>query len=126
MITQLLEGLADWDEIRFVVRNQGAIAELCGKPAVRSGEEYLTIEIGAGPDHLHVQQSALARAEIADSADRNCFVRFLNAAGDTVLTCYVPRTNRAKSDFDPARHAAFEALKARYADKPAVTVLSTT
>jgi hypothetical protein len=122
MLIELLEALAGWDEIRFVVRNESAIAELCGKPTVRRTEEYLTIELSGSPDHLHVRHSALARAEVAGGAERNCFVRFFDPAGAPVLTCYVPRTNRAKSDFDPARRAAFEALKARCADAPRVTV----
>jgi hypothetical protein len=124
MIIQLLEALAGWDEIRFVVRNQSAIAELCGKPTVRRSEEYLTVEISGSPDHLHLRQNALARAEIAAGAERNCFVKFLDPAGELVVTCYVPRTNRARADFDPVRRAAFDALKARYADAPSVSVVA--
>jgi putative heme iron utilization protein len=124
MIIELLETLAGWDEIRFVVRNQSAIAELCGKPTVRHSDEYLTIEIAGSPDHLHVRTSALVRAELAGGAERNCLVRFLDSSGEPVLTCYVPRTNPVKGDFEPARAAAFESLKARYGDATGVTVVA--
>lgn len=125
MIVELLREIAQWEEARFIVRNDAAIAEICGKARIREGDEYVTIEITGSPDHLHLRRAGLARAAFVPGKQRNCSVRLLGPDGRTpVLNCYLPRSGSGKDDFDPHRREQFDSLLARYSGRPEIVVLS--
>ncbi|GEM_PF-3415591 len=124
MIVELLRELCGWDEVRVVIRNESAIAELCGKPQFRDGDEYVTVEMAGTASHAHIRRASLKRAEIASAEQGNCSVRFLDQNSAPVATVYLPRTNKAKDDFDSARRRAFDALAEKYAQAEGVALLS--
>jgi hypothetical protein len=114
----LLASLVDCDELRLVVKNDAATAELRGRATLRTGPEWLTIEVDGGPDHVHVRRGSLASAEFSTAPGKNHSVRFFGPDGRGALACIVPGTNDGASDYSPDRRRAFEAIEAAHRGAP--------
>lgn len=108
-LEELLASLIDCEEIRLVVKNDAATAELCGHATLRTGPQWLTIEIGGGPDHVHVRRGDLVSAEFSTVPGKNLGVRFFGADGEAILACILPGTNDGATDYSPKRRQAIEA-----------------
>lgn len=117
-LEELLASLVACEEIRLVVKNAGATAELRGHATLRSGPQWLTIEIGGGPDHAHVRRGELVSAEFSAVPGKNLGVRFFGADGRVILACILPGTNDRATDCSPRRRQAFEAIEAAHRSAP--------
>lgn len=110
----LLASLVACGEIRLVVKNDAAIADLRGPATLRVGPEWLTIEVDGGPDHAHVRRGELASAEFTSVPGKNLGVRFFGVDGRTILACIVPGTNDGATDYSPDRRRRFDAIEAAH------------
>lgn len=113
-LEELLASLIDLEEIRLVVKNDAATAELRGPATLRTGPQWLTIEIGRGPDHVHVRRGQLVSAEFSAVPGKNLAVRFFGGDGQAIVACLLPGTNDGATDYSPKRRQAFEAIEAAH------------
>jgi hypothetical protein len=117
-LEELLASVVAGEEIRLVVKNDGATAELRGRATLRTGPQWLTIEIGGGPDHVHVRRGDLVSAEFFALRGKNVGVRFFDADGRAILACIVPGTNDGATDYSPKRRQAFDAIETAHRGAP--------
>jgi Haem utilisation ChuX/HutX len=110
----LLAEIVDCEEVHLVVKNEAATSELRGRGALRTGDEWLTIEIGGGSDHVHVRRGQLASAEFVVTPGKNRGVRFHAEDGRVVLTCIVPRTKEDDPNRSAERLHRFERIEANH------------
>lgn len=114
----LLAELVAGEEIHLVVKNDAVTSELRGRGAFRSGEDWLTIEVGGGPDHVHVRRGQLVSAEFVVVPSKNRSVRFYAEDGRVVLTCIVPRTKDGDPNASLDRVRALEQIESSHRGAP--------
>lgn len=117
-LEELLASLVACEEVRLIVKNEGATAEIRGRATLRIGPQWLTIEVGGGPDHVHVRRGELASAEFATVPGKNLGVRFFGADGRAILACILPGTNDGATDYSPDRRRAFDAIETAHRGTP--------
>lgn len=101
---ELLRAAVGEADARIIVRNQSAIAELCGPLPLKAGE-WLTIGIEGQP-HIHLRTSDVARLKFDAPSDGNVALEAVDDDGARVLRVAFVKTNPAKSDCDQRRRAA--------------------
>ena len=88
----LLAELVAGEEIHLVVTNDAVTSELRGRGTFRAGEDWLTIEVGGGPDHVHVRRGQLVSAEFVVGEAREI--------GTKILVLEAIRRVEAQEPFD--------------------------
>ena len=111
---ELLHDLVAFSDVRLVVRNSSATAELVGPAVLREGPEWLTVQFEGRPDHVHLRRDALVRSAIVAEPGRARAVRFFGPADALVASVYVPGTAEGHADFSAGRLAAFDCLTVRH------------
>ena len=101
---ELLRAAVGESDARVIVRNESAIAELCGPLPLKAGE-WLTLGVEGQP-HVHVRTSDIARVKFDAPADGNAALEAVDDQGGRILRVAFVRTNPSKPDCDQRRRAA--------------------
>jgi hypothetical protein len=103
MIDRLRAAVGESDA-RIIVRNESAIAELCGPMPLKAGE-WLTIGVEGQP-HIHLRSADVARLRFDAPEDGNVALEAVDDDGARLLRVAFVHTNPSKPDCDRARRAA--------------------
>jgi hypothetical protein len=101
---ELLRGAVGERDARIIVRNESAIAELCGPLPLKAGE-WLTIGVEGQP-HIHLRSADVARLRFDAPEDGNVALEAVDDDGARLLRVAFVHTNPSRPDCDRARRAA--------------------
>jgi hypothetical protein len=104
-LLQILEQAVTELDVRVIVRNESAIAELLGPLPLRATDEWLTLGTEGQP-HIHLRLGDVSLLRLDAPADGNVAIEVVSLAGTRIARVAFARTNPDGKGFDPARRAA--------------------
>ncbi|RDJ31563.1 MAG: hypothetical protein DWQ18_01665 [Crenarchaeota archaeon] len=118
MLKEILSDLLSIDDILFVVKSNGATAEIRSNSlGIRQKDQWITIGENDGPCHMHLNDTLVRSAQFVreEKPERTSFsVRFYDEKGERILGVFFTKMYDEKMNLKQDRKKLYDALSQKY------------
>ena len=118
MLKKILEDILKIDDILFVVKSNGATAEIRSNSlGIRHKDQWITIGENDGPCHMHLNDTLVKSAQFVteEKPDRTSFsVRFYDEAGERILGAFFTKMYDESMHLKQDRKKLYDSLAIKY------------
>lgn len=118
MLKQLLEDILKIEDVLFVVKSNGATAEIRSNIlGIRQKDQWITIGENDGPCHMHLNDTIVKSAQFVteEKPERTSFsVRFYDEKGERILGAFFTKMYDEKMNLKHDRKKLYDSLFQKY------------
>lgn len=124
MLKEILSDMLKIDDILFVVKSDGAVAEIRSNSLeIRQKDQWITIGDNDGPCHMHINADNIKKAKFVteEKPERTSFsVRFFDDKEERVLGAFFTKMYDESKNLKQDRKKLYDDLFAKYGSKETI------